>query len=99
MNITYHTYKFRTECYADFNTACECWWMADVNVVKETQQTIDLGGGVLIPLPDYEFVIKTPASIEWLITLLSNKPKADLHVIYQTLDKEENYTGVRKRDY
>jgi len=96
MTFTYHTYKFRSECYADFDIAMSCWWLADVNVISEKQQYLTLGEGVSIPLPDWEFVIKTPVSIESLRELLKNRPRADLHVISQTLDKEETYTGERK---
>ena len=97
MSITYHTYKFRSECYDDFNKACQCWWMVDIYYISETQLTLDLGGGLSIPIPDWEFVISTPASIKSLQELLKNKPRADLHVISQTLDNEETYTGERKR--
>ena len=86
----------RCECYTDIDAALKRLWMQDAVLVKSTQLSLDLGGGVSIPLPDYEIVISCTGRIEYLRADLMDSSK-DLHVMAQTIDYEDAYTGVRKR--
>lgn len=86
----------RCECYGDIEAALKCLWMQDPALLESTQLSLDLGGGVSIPLPDHEIVISCTGRIEYLRALLMNSGK-DLHVMAQTIEEESAYTGERKR--
>jgi hypothetical protein len=92
----YKRYMMRCECYGDIDAALKCLWMQDATLVKSTQLSLDLGGGVSIPLPDNVIVISCTGRIEYLRALLMNSGK-DLHVMAQTIEEEGAYTGERKR--
>jgi hypothetical protein len=92
----YKRYMMRCECYGDIDAALKCLWTLDAMLVKSTQLSLDLGGGVSIPLPDHEIVISCAGRIEYLRELLMSSRK-DLHVMAQTIEEEGAYTGERKR--
>jgi len=90
------TYKMRGECEDDYHTAMGLWKKNKIAVatVRYDRSTLDLGAGVVLPIPDFELTIQTDQSKKKLIEVL--KQGRDLHVMYETLEAEHEYTGERK---
>jgi len=82
------TYKMRGEYENDYHRAMELWKKNKISVA-----TMRYENSILFP--DFELTIQTDQSKEKLIEAL--KQGEDLHVMYQTLEIEHEYTGIRKR--
>jgi len=91
-------YKCRGEIRMDMTYALILWkkeyHIADIKIHNDE---LEISDGVFIPIPDCTMTFMANAPKEKLIDILSNDDNdLDLHVIYQTIEEEKNYTGVRK---
>jgi hypothetical protein len=78
----------RCECYGDIIQAEDIFGKQLYEVVIEKIMTDPV-------FPDCELIISSMATKELLVEAL--KRGVDLHVMYQTLQEEHLYTGVRQR--
>jgi hypothetical protein len=88
-NMGFTHYKLRGEFQPDFTQALQLWKMDGHSIQRAD----------VIPLflvfPDFVATFYSNSTKEELIASLEKG--MDLHVMYQTLESIENYTGVRKR--
>ena len=89
------SYKMRGECENDYHRALRLWKKNKISVetVRYEQSTLDIGAGIVVPIPDFVLTIQSNESKEKLVEIL--KKGKDLHVMYETLEAEHDYTGKR----
>ena len=92
---TMYSYKCRAECSADIDKVKKEMENHSVTFLttKFEHATIP---GLPFPLPDCEWVFSSPNTLDDIRVIVRTIP--DSHVILQTLNLEQDYTGIRNRN-
>jgi hypothetical protein len=88
-------YKLRGECRPDFIDAIQLWKKDGYSIQRANVSPLclEVEGLGSVPIPDFDATFYSNATKEQLIASL--KKGQDLHVMYETLEPIENYTGER----
>lgn len=82
-------YKLRAECISDVNDLAKL--LKDSNLINEKIDELNING---IPIPDVEYTFDVNQTIEEVIEIIKLIP--DSHVMYETVEIYDKYTGKRK---
>lgn len=87
-------YMCRAEFPPDVDKVRQAFVDAGVKIEKDI---VTQGGPFPGPFPDrlWEFSVSSSHTLDDLVKIA--KTLEDVHVMWQTLERKENYTGVRKR--
>jgi len=95
-NMGFTQYKLRSEAQPDFTEALRLWKMDGHSIQRaEVIPQFLVFQGQSFPISDGVATFYSNSTKEELIASLEKG--VDLHVMYETLESIENYTGVRKR--
>lgn len=82
-------YKLRAECKHDVKQL-SCI-LSQFTITEEKIDECNING---IPIPDVEYTFDVNQTIEEVIEIIKDIP--DSHVMYQTIETIDKYTGERK---
>jgi hypothetical protein len=96
MNQQTFTYKLRGDCYTDYieckNHLDDCDVVITDDVYEPQFLTI---GNHNIPIPDFDWTFTTTATKEELIYMMKHKRHVDWHIMWETINYANDYTGDR----